>query len=369
VLLAAAVSALLATCGPFTDVANDSFCPFVLELLTLGITTGTTPTTYDPTADVTRIQMAAFLSRTVDRTIQRAAPRTILDQFWTTRSASILGLTTVGSGPGLLDCDGADVWVANFDSASISRVRGSDGALLASWSGATKAVGVLAVLNKVFATGYLTPGRLYRLDPTLTPGAVTTLASTLGGGPNGMAFDGVRIWTANSLEGSVSSFSLLTSTVSTVTAGFSGLRGIVYDGANVWVTDYVAGTLLKLDAGGAVLQTVTVGLDPAHPAFDGTNLWVPNRGSNSVSVVRASSGALLATLTGNGLNIPDQGAFDGLRVLVTSEGGNSVSLFKAADFTPAGSFPTGAATSPVGARSDGQSFWIALSAAGKLARF
>jgi len=44
---------------------DPGFCPFVLEIFYLGITTGTTPTTYDPSSTVTRLQMAAFLSRTV----------------------------------------------------------------------------------------------------------------------------------------------------------------------------------------------------------------------------------------------------------------------------------------------------------------
>ena len=60
-LLGGAGSALLGVCGPFTDVSDAAFCPFVLEIFTLGITTGTSPTTYDPTSSVTRLQMAAFL--------------------------------------------------------------------------------------------------------------------------------------------------------------------------------------------------------------------------------------------------------------------------------------------------------------------
>src|SRR6266545_3304462 len=87
-LLAAAVlggasSAVLGLCGPFTDVAADSFCPLVLEIFYLGITTGTTPTTYDPSSSVSRLQMAAFLSRTVDRVAARGSRRAALNQFWT----------------------------------------------------------------------------------------------------------------------------------------------------------------------------------------------------------------------------------------------------------------------------------------------
>ncbi len=73
--LGGAAGAALGTCGPFTDVPADSFCPFVLEIFTLGITTGTTATTYDPASSVTRLQMAAFLSRTVDGTLKRGGPR------------------------------------------------------------------------------------------------------------------------------------------------------------------------------------------------------------------------------------------------------------------------------------------------------
>ncbi len=110
-----------------------------------------------------------------------------------------------------------------------------------------------------------------------------------------------------------------------------------------------------------VVQNVTVGVNPVLPVFDGSNIWVPNfNGDASVSVVRARDGLVLATLTGNGLNDPLQAAFDGQRVLVTNMVGNSVSMWNAADLTPLGSFPTGAATQPFGACSDGINFWVTL---------
>src|SRR5262245_58854308 len=98
-LVLGAGSALLGTCGPFTDVAADAFCPFVLEVFYLGITTGTTPTTYDPAGNVSRLQMAAFLSRTVDGTLKRGSRRAALGQFWTTQNSTVLGITTVGDFP------------------------------------------------------------------------------------------------------------------------------------------------------------------------------------------------------------------------------------------------------------------------------
>jgi len=113
---------------------------------------------------------------------------------------------------------------------------------------------------------------------------------------------------------------------------------------------------------------VTVGVNPFHSVFDGGNIWVPNS-SDSVSVVRVSTGAILQTLTGNGLNGPKTAAFDGQRVLITNTTGASVSLWKAADLTPIGVFSTGTGNSPFGAASDGVNFWITLEGAAQLARF
>ena len=119
----------------------------------------------------------------------------------------------------------------------------------------------------------------------------------------------------------------------------------------------------------ASAQTVTVGQGPLFPTFDGTNIWVPNYYESSVSVVRASTGALVATLTGNGLNFPLEAAFDGQRVLVTNQQGNSVSLWKASDLTPLLSLSTDPGTIPWGACSDGVNFWVTLFGTGLLARF
>ena len=372
-VLSGAGSALFGLCGPFTDVSDVAFCPFVLEIFSLGITTGTSPTTYDPTSSVNRLQMAAFLSRTVDRVLLRGSRRAALDQFWTTQNDTVLGLTTLGSGPILLKSDGADIWVTHSAGASVSRVRASDGKLLETWTGASSAYGVLVAMGRIFVTGVTSPSNLYMIDPGQAAGAVTTVASKLGVDPTGIAFDGARVWTANvSFPGSVSIVTpgaTIPWTVTTITTGFSNPAGALYDGAKVWVTDRGAGTLLKLDSAGATLQTVTVGTNPEFPAFDGTNIWVPNFSSSSVSVVRASSGAVLQTLTGNGLSVPFAAAFDGERVLVANANGNSVSLWKAADLTALGFFATGSSTGPRGACSDGVNFWIALNTAGKLARF
>jgi hypothetical protein len=374
-LLSTRVQADTAFCGqiitvPFTDVAGNIFFCDIAEAYFSGLTNGTTPTTYSPSQNVPREQMAAFITRTMDQSLTRGSKRAALKQFWTPTSVASTALTTVGSGPLFVESDGADLWVVNYGDGTVSRVRASDGKLLGTWTGASVCVTGLAAMGRIFVTGYASPGRLYVIDPTQPAGAVTTLTGSLPPFTKGISFDGARIWTAN-VGGSVSIVTLNPLSVETVTTGFITPNGILYDGAHIWVTDIGTnpGKLLKLDFNGAIVQTVTVGHDPYFPVFDGTNIWVPNISSNSLTIVRASTSVVLATLTGNGLNGPLTAAFDGERILVTNSVGNNISLWKATDLSPLGSVSTGAGTTPTGACSDGLNFWVTFQGTSKLARF
>ena len=372
-VLAGASEGLLGSCGPFTDVEVDAFCPFVQEIFYLGITTGTTPTTYDPAANVSRLQMSAFLSRSVDVALKRGSIRAALGQFWTTQNTAALAFTTLGCVPQGVTSDGSDVWVGC--GAMVARVRGSTGKLLEMWTGTKNACGVLVAMGRVFVADFNFGGALYQIDPSEPAGAVTTIVSPfVNGGRCAIAFDGARIWTAN--ENSVSIVSpgaTIPWTVTTVTAGLGNPQGMLYDGENIWVADVDLPKLHRLDSSGSVLQTVTGvgGGIPDFPAFDGTNLWVPTAGFgvSGVAVVRASSGQVLQILTGNGLGLPYGAAFDGERIIVTSHFGNGISLWRASDLSPLGYFPTSPGLGQYGVCSDGVNFWIAMNNTDLLARF
>src|SRR5262249_39636117 len=140
--------------------------------------------------------------------------------------------------------------------------------------------------------------------------------------------------------------------------------GILFDGTNIWVTDYENASILRLDTGGNVVQTVPVGTNPEHPLFDGANIWIPNSGDDSLTVVNASTGAPVATLTGNGLDFPYDLAFDGERVLVVGGLDEHLSLWNAADLTPLPLAPNLNFRYPIAACSDGVTFFVALEANG-----
>src|SRR5262245_26349901 len=118
-------------CGPFTDV-SPAIGPYVLEMYYLGITAGTSPTTYSPDATVTRGQAAVFVSKGVNQAIARSSRRAALGQWWNGSYFNWMdgiGTTTLPeSYLGPVVCDGSDVWVGGL--SGVYRVRASDAKLL-----------------------------------------------------------------------------------------------------------------------------------------------------------------------------------------------------------------------------------------------
>jgi hypothetical protein len=361
---------------PYTDVASitNPFCPGIMEAYVTGVSKGTTPTTFSPNNTVTRVQMTTFLQRSLDQGLTRASPRAALNQWGAPQSINSMQTVAVGGAPFLCAADGQNIW--SSAGSQVVEVRAGTGKVQGTWTGATNSEAVLVAAGRVFVTSFTAPGNLYLIDPSQPPGAVTSAASNLGNDPIGIAFDGTNLWTAN--VGSPGSISIITPQpatpypVNTISTGFSGPAGVLYDGTHIWVTDQNAGTLLKLDAAGTIVQTVAVGALPQTAVFDGTNIWVPNSGSNSITVVQASTGNVVATINAdasNKLNAPTSASFDGERILVANYTGNSVTVFKAADLSFIANVTTGAATHPNGACSDGVNFWVPLQGTGKLLRF
>jgi hypothetical protein len=355
-------------CGPFTDV-SPAICPYVFEMYVLGITAGTSPTTYSPDAAVTRGQAAVFVSKGVNQAIARSSRRAALGQSWSGSYFNWtegLGTTTLPeSNLGPVVCDGSDVWVGGL--TGVYRVRASDGKLLDTWTGT--AGSLFAAMGRIFLTGSSSvpgAGALFMIDPSGPAGTAMEVAS-LPAGPRSLAFDGRNLWTASQESGSVSIISPGFTTpwpVTTVTAGLQYPTDVVFDGQSIWVTDLGACALLRLDISGAVTQTVPVGSPQCtvgRPVFDGSNLLVP--AGDALKVVHGNDGTLAATIpisTGAALV-----AFDGERILVESDAGGQnaprgLTLLRAADFATLRTehFDGIGGPSVNGMAADGVNFWL-----------
>jgi len=216
--------------------------------------------------------------------------------------------------------DGANVWVSNWDSGNVSKLRASDGKLLGTF--------------------------------------------TVGANPGWMTFDGADLWVpyGNNLLAKIRASD--GKTLGTFTVGYAPLAAAC-DGPNIWITNTGDGTVTKLQASsGNTLGTFPVGSRPTGIAFDGASIWVANRNDGTVSKLRASDGTLLGTF-----NVSTSGpygiAFDGENIWVT--GGTSIVELRASDGTQIGVFRSAAAS--IGVAFDGANVWVSLlkfNAVGKL---
>ena len=103
-------------------------------------------------------------------------------------------------------------------------------------------------------------------------------------------------------------------------------------------------------------KSFPVGSSPKGVAFDGSNIWVANSGSNNVTKLRASDGVCVGTCTFNVGTNPQKIAFDGANMWVTNKDSNNVTKLRASDGVNLGTFPSG--DSPVGIAFDGTSLWV-----------
>src|SRR6516225_7224811 len=117
-VISARLQADTSSCGgvtttlPFTDVMSSPFFCQIAEAFFSGLSNGTSATTYSPSQNVPREQMAAFITRTQDSSLRRGSKRAALQQFWTTTpnypsGSGGLGTTSVGVSPELVKSDGA----------------------------------------------------------------------------------------------------------------------------------------------------------------------------------------------------------------------------------------------------------------------
>src|SRR5688572_33385926 len=88
-ILSSKMQADTGSCGgvgvtlPFTDVQGNFFFCQIAAAYFSGLTNGTTATTYSPADNVTREQMAAFTTRTLDQSLKRGSRKAAAKKWWT----------------------------------------------------------------------------------------------------------------------------------------------------------------------------------------------------------------------------------------------------------------------------------------------
>jgi outer membrane protein assembly factor BamB len=136
--------------------------------------------------------------------------------------------------------DGANIWVSNFNSNTVTKLQTSDGANLGNFP--------------------------------------------VGTAPVGVAFDGANIWVTNKSDNDVTKLRASDgANLGNFPVG-TAPQQVAFDGENVWVANSGSNDVTKLRASdGTNLGSFPVGTGPIGVAFDGANIWVGNNTSNSVS--------------------------------------------------------------------------------------
>jgi len=149
--------------------------------------------------------------------------------------------------------------------------------------------------------------------------------------------------------------------VSTVTVGAPGTlaNDVMFDGQFIWaaVEGPNGGLLEKLSPSGGIISTTTVGIDPVEMLFDGSNIWVTNYDSSSLSVVN-QSGEVVKTLVLPRGSDPEGILYDGKYIWTANNGigANTVSKFDDATMTFIATYPVG--NGPDGLAFDGTYVWV-----------
>jgi DNA-binding beta-propeller fold protein YncE len=190
-------------------------------------------------------------------------------KIWITNAAPVTNYVTVidaasddlktyasGTMPDGIAFDGANMWVANYDPATVTKIRASDGAILLS-------------------------------IPVGTYGSSK---------PRFVAYDDVarQIWVTIGTDDKVKKINVDTGEI----VGDYDVPGfpyaIVFDGAYMWITRG-DGTVVKIHPGdGTIAGTYNAGFAPNGIAFGGTYLWITDQ-LGMVHQLSASDGAHIGT--------------------------------------------------------------------------
>jgi hypothetical protein len=141
--------------------------------------------------------------------------------------------------------------------------------------------------------------------------------------------------------------------------------GMAFDGTNIWVANNGSNNVTKLLASsGAVVGTYAVGNAPSGVAFDGTNIWVASQDGDNVTKLLASTGAVVGTYAVG--SDPFGVAFDGTNIWVVNVSSDNVTKLSASTGALVGTYSVG--SEPFGIAFDGTNIWVSNSASSSVTK-
>ena len=200
---------------------------------------------------------------------------------------NVIATVAVGDTPAGIVFDGTNIWVANRDQNFLSKIN---------INGVSSEDVLMNVNIRITDVGY--NGRLIYVSYTTAtgdPGNLLTFdpsdGSTFGVcgicyGAHKFASDGNRMWVANSGNQTLVGLSMYQGDQGGVVYGVPNAYAVAFDVVAIWATSPSSDAVYRVNPNTeSIGLTVAVGDSPLGIAFDGTNIWVVNNGSNTVSKI------------------------------------------------------------------------------------
>jgi YVTN family beta-propeller protein len=259
---------------------------------------------------------------------------------------------TVGQEPRGLAFDGSQIWVANYDSSTITRIDAVTNKVLQTITLAANSYPASIVFDGTYVWVFGTKG--YKYDKTGASKLGTPL--TLSGSAWGAAFDGTSIWV--STTGGLDKVNISSNTKTTYALACTN-GAVAYDGASVWVSNIDLG-ICKFDptTNTQVFSSTSIltGNSMNHLAFDGQFLWICADQNAVIQKLDVSTNEVVATVS----TYPDprSGAFDGSYLWVVGHDSDTIQRVDVRTNQIVDTIPVPVGTAPYNIVFDGTHMWV-----------
>jgi len=289
------------------------------------------------------------------------SPLDLATLHWNPDNAYTYG--TSAPGPEGLAFDGVHMWVADSGSNKVDELD-SFGNILKSvtvgnqpYDIAYDGMSTLAVTNFGGST-------VSFISLTGSPAVSKTI--NVGGGPEGICFDGRDYWVANEGDGTVSEITTTGAVPRIVPVG-NAPEGVACDNSgHVWVTNSSDDTVSEIQSSnGRVINTIPTNDDPVAVAFDGSHVWVADNAGDCVDEIADTASPVVVATIPTGIG-PQGLAFDGEHIWVTDNGASSVTEIDVASRKVVRTLTTGAG--PFGVAFDGSHIWVTNATDGDISK-
>jgi len=206
----------------------------------------------------------------------------------------VTGRVKVGDRPCGLAVGAGAVWINGFGTNSVERVDPASLKLVEHIRVGNAPFDVLFADGSVWTTNGMDKN-VMRIDPATNRVAATI---PLGQAAAGLGFAAGSVWVGTNSSDIVYRIDPASDDVTAIATGKSWPAWLSTRDDQVWVGSINDDVALRIDpATNRVADVVKVGADPVDGAVDSRGLvWIPNRGSNSVSIIDAASATVVTKL-------------------------------------------------------------------------